>query len=114
MKKMKKQKEEIIKENEYKCALCNKVYQKGRSDEEAEKEVKDIWGEIPKEERAIICDDCFKKRTKNEIRKMGNVIKKFIEREKIWANGENPQCEVDFNENTVNTKDTKDNLARNN
>jgi len=35
-----------MKNNEYKCASCHNVYEKGWTDEEAEKEAKDIWGTI--------------------------------------------------------------------
>jgi len=57
------------------CEACGKTYLKSWSDEEAKKEMKDIWGEIPPEERAIICDDCWKKRTKKEIIAMGEKYK---------------------------------------
>ncbi len=49
-----------LKKNEYQCASCNNIYEKGWSDEEAEAEMKDLWGNLPKEEMAIVCDDCFK------------------------------------------------------
>ena len=38
---------------------------------------------------------------------------KIVEVVKIWAEGKNPQCEIDSSENTVNIEDTKDNLIRN-
>ena len=60
-----------LKSNEYQCAICGNIYKKGRSDEEAEKEVKEIWGEIPQNERAVICDDCFKRKTLEEVKEMG-------------------------------------------
>ena len=47
-----------MEKNEYKCARCGNVYEKGWSDEEAEKEANEIWGNIPKEERVVICDNC--------------------------------------------------------
>ena len=60
-----------MKDNEYKCAICGGEYTKGWSDEEAEKESNDIWGKIPEEEKAVICDDCFNQRTPEEVRMMG-------------------------------------------
>jgi DNA-directed RNA polymerase subunit RPC12/RpoP len=60
-----------MKDNEYKCASCQNIYEKGWSDEEAEKEVKEIWGEIPQEQRVVICDDCFNRRSPAEVKEMG-------------------------------------------
>ena len=64
-----------MKENEYTCAICKITYEKGWSDEEQEKEMLNIWGEIPIEERVIICNGCFNKKTEKEIRTMGNEYK---------------------------------------
>lgn len=64
-----------MKKNEYKCSACGGIFGKGWTDEEAEKEIKDIWGEIPKQERAVICDDCFHRRTSDEIQSMGEEYK---------------------------------------
>ena len=60
-----------MKNNEYKCASCHNVYEKGWTDEEAEKEAKDIWGTIPQKEREVVCDDCFNVVSLQEIRAMG-------------------------------------------
>ncbi len=60
-----------LKENEYQCASCGGVFEKGWSDEEAENEVAEIWGEIPQEERVVICNTCFNRRTPAEIKQMG-------------------------------------------
>ena len=59
----------------YQCAICQTVCKKERTDEDAENEMREIWGEIPEEERAIICEDCWNKRTMKEIREMGNDFK---------------------------------------
>ena len=67
---MKNQSPEVQK-NEYECANCHNIYEKGWSDEEALKETKEIWGEIPESEQAVICDDCFNKRTMPEIIQIG-------------------------------------------
>ena len=51
-----------MKKNEYKCEHCGNVYQKGRSDEEAKAEAKEIFGKNPddwNDEQVVICDDCF-------------------------------------------------------
>jgi hypothetical protein len=67
--------ENVMKKNEYKCDICQNVYEKGWTDEEAEQEVKEIWGHIPAEDRAVICDDCFNHRTPKEVKEMGNEYK---------------------------------------
>lgn len=46
--------------NEYKCALCKGVFEKGWSDEEALKEKDELWSGISIEECDLVCDDCFK------------------------------------------------------
>jgi len=67
--------EETIKDNEYKCSMCQNVYEKGWSDEESEKEAKKIWGNIPTESRCVICDDCFHRRSPQDIQEMGEDYK---------------------------------------
>lgn len=64
-----------MKENEYKCAICGEVNEKGWTDEEAKAESLEIWGEIPDGQQAVICDDCFNKRNASEINEMGNQYK---------------------------------------
>lgn len=55
---------EQVKENEYECGHCHEVYEKGWSDEEAEKEAQDTFGK-PSEEwvggKVTVCDDCYQK-----------------------------------------------------
>lgn len=68
-----------MKENEYKCAMCGGVFEKGWTDEEAMKESKEIWGEIPEEDLVVICDDCFNRRTPEEIKSMGDECKQGVE-----------------------------------
>ena len=46
---------------EFKCAKCNQIYLKGWSDEEAELEYKEAPYNIPGDDRALICDNCFNK-----------------------------------------------------
>lgn len=45
-----------------KCAVCEKSFDPGWSDEEAKAESKEIFGlEVTPETHAVICDDCWKK-----------------------------------------------------
>lgn len=64
-----------MEKNEYQCAVCRNIYEKGWTDEEALTESKSIWGEIPEEEQAVICDDCFNRRTPKEIKEIGEEYK---------------------------------------
>ena len=51
-----------MKDNEYQCAMCEGVFEKGWSDEEAEQEAGDNFGK-PRSEwlggSAIVCEDCY-------------------------------------------------------
>lgn len=58
-------------QDKFTCAICRNTYDKSWTDDEAETEMKEIWGVIPKEDRVIICDDCFNLRSKQDIVKMG-------------------------------------------
>lgn len=50
-----------MKPNEYQCAKCGEVYEKGWSDEEAQREAEELWTpEALQAGTAVICDDCFK------------------------------------------------------
>jgi len=52
------------KENEYECAACHRVFEKGWSEEEQLKEAEEIFGKPVSEwhdEPMVICDDCFQK-----------------------------------------------------
>ena len=46
--------------NEYKCAVCQNVYEKGQTDEEAQVELENNFGHFELEECDIVCDDCYK------------------------------------------------------
>ena len=50
-----------MKENEYQCAMCGKVYKKKWSDEEAWEEHDSNFPGESHETAAIVCDDCYKK-----------------------------------------------------
>lgn len=45
---------------EFKCEKCNKIFTKGWSDEEAEKEYSEAIYNTGRDERCLICEDCFK------------------------------------------------------
>ena len=45
---------------EYTCARCGNTYEYEWTDEEALKEMRATYGDLPPEDRAVICDDCFK------------------------------------------------------
>jgi len=60
---------------EYTCTICGETFEKGWSDKKALQEANQIWGKIPKEERVVICDDCFNQRTGQEVKEMGKEYK---------------------------------------
>lgn len=66
---------EKLKPNEYRCDACGVINEKGWSDEDAEKESKELWGTLALEDRAVICDDCFNNRTPKERKIMGDAYK---------------------------------------
>jgi DNA-directed RNA polymerase subunit RPC12/RpoP len=70
--------ERKLEKNEYRCARCGGIFIKGQTDEECLAEMKSIWGDIPENERVVICDDCFNNRTTKEIKKMGEEYKSTI------------------------------------
>ncbi len=45
----------------YTCAVCAGTFSYGWSEEEALAELKENFGDIPKEDCDIVCDDCYKK-----------------------------------------------------
>lgn len=58
-----KKKTTVIKENEYMCAMCENVYQKGWSEEDAHQECVENFGEdiANDKDNSVICDDCYQK-----------------------------------------------------
>lgn len=51
-----------MKENEYQCAYCKGVFEKGWSDEDALAEAAEVFEKPVSEwndEPAVICDDCY-------------------------------------------------------
>lgn len=47
-----------MKPNEYRCAICRGVFVKGWSDEQAEQELAENFGD-PVEDCDLVCDDCY-------------------------------------------------------
>lgn len=45
----------------YTCAACGETFVSGWSEEEALAELKANFGNIPKEDCSVVCDDCFKR-----------------------------------------------------
>ena len=43
----------------YTCAKCGGTYEKGWTDEESLAECFAIFGEVPIEDRVLVCDDCW-------------------------------------------------------
>lgn len=52
---------ESLKPNEYQCAVCHGVFERALSDEEALAELQSNFGGFPKDECALVCDDCYNK-----------------------------------------------------
>ena len=53
-----------MQKNEYQCAMCKGIFEKGWSNEEAKAEAREFFGKPPKEWNdtpLVICDDCFQK-----------------------------------------------------
>lgn len=48
--------------NTYKCSICEGVFEKGWTEEEAEEELKNNFGEeYTPSDCGLVCDDCYKK-----------------------------------------------------
>jgi hypothetical protein len=45
--------------NEYRCGVCQGIFTKGWSDEEADCESTELWPGVPKDECVLVCDVCF-------------------------------------------------------
>lgn len=41
------------------CAMCDKEFEGAWTDEEALTEMKENFGDVPEEDQAVICDDCY-------------------------------------------------------
>lgn len=47
--------------NEYQCAMCQGVFTKAHSDEEAMAETQAYWPGVAQQDCAVVCDDCWEK-----------------------------------------------------
>ena len=47
--------------NQFTCAVCQGIFDKGWSDEEARQERLEIFGEWKDEDCVVVCDDCYVK-----------------------------------------------------
>ena len=54
-------KEKKLGTNEYRCDMCGKTYGKEISDKEAVSEKEELFGDMPMDDMAIVCDDCWNK-----------------------------------------------------
>lgn len=52
------QAERPLPDNEYKCAVCLRIFTKARSDAEALAEMRARFGDLGEEDRAVVCEDC--------------------------------------------------------
>jgi hypothetical protein len=48
-----------LKDDEYECAACHEVFQKGLTDEEALAEAAELFLTVPIEETDLVCEDCY-------------------------------------------------------
>lgn len=54
--------------NTYKCAMCQQIYEKGWTDEEAKAELKENFSRDDTDNCELVCDDCFKNIEFNAIK----------------------------------------------
>lgn len=49
------------KKETYECEYCHGVFEFEWTEEEALAEMQETFGELPEEDQAIVCDDCYNK-----------------------------------------------------
>ena len=61
-----------LKKDEFQCDACGEIFKKDWSDKEATEEAETIWGEeVAKPgNRAVVCDDCWKRGMKKIIKEL--------------------------------------------
>jgi hypothetical protein len=52
---------ERVSYGEFRCALCGGEFRKAWPEDEALEEQREVFGEVPDEERAVVCDDCYRR-----------------------------------------------------
>ena len=57
----------------YRCDHCQGVFEKGRSDEEALAEAAETFPDMAEDDRAVVCDECYKDFMRWFAREGGNV-----------------------------------------
>ena len=50
-----------MKPNEFKCAVCKEIFEKGLTEKEAKGQLTNEFPGFATEECRLVCDDCFKK-----------------------------------------------------
>jgi hypothetical protein len=45
--------------DDFTCALCGETFARGWSEEEAAEESRLLFGDLPPDDLAVVCDDCF-------------------------------------------------------
>ena len=61
----------VLLDNEYRCAECGVVFEKGWTDDEAAEEAAHLFPGVIEKDMAMVCDDCFKKITGGVLRGQG-------------------------------------------
>ena len=46
---------------QYTCQGCGRSFVSEWTEEEKMQEMRDLWGNLPPEEQATVCDDCFQR-----------------------------------------------------
>lgn len=50
----------MMNSNQFQCAMCKNIYEKGRPDEVAFEETQAVFGNVRMEDCDVVCDACFK------------------------------------------------------
>ncbi len=53
--------DQVLRPDEFRCEMCGRIFPKGWSEEEAAAEMARNFNEEPKDDDAILCDDCYKR-----------------------------------------------------
>ena len=61
-----------MKNNEFKCVICEKTFEKAQTEEEAEAELEDNYPGYSTEECELVCGDCYDIPYFKKERKMRN------------------------------------------
>jgi DNA-directed RNA polymerase subunit RPC12/RpoP len=46
---------------EFKCVVCKEIFESDWSEEDALEEMRENFGDVPPENREVVCDDCYQK-----------------------------------------------------